>query len=327
MIEFHSFIPVIIVIVGFIIWTFDYYNIFKSTKIFAPGKFFSKPFKKNNIVKHCVFLVGVTSWILFGIALARPRLPIGFSDQKIKVNDLYFVVDVSRSMLAEDFIPNRMEVAKKNILEFIKLRPTDRIGLILFAREVFTLMPLTTDLSLIEEIIADINVGRLGSATNIGDSLGLAVARLMRSGSKNKIIILITDGVNNAGNMEPLDAAEVAHKQNIKIYTIGVGSLKGAKLPIGNTPFGKKYQNIPGGSIDLDLLKNIAKITDSKFYLAENEGVLKDVLTQINTLEKTEIKIKGHTIYKELYLSYLIAAVLLLSFVEVARKMLLREIS
>ena len=125
-------------------------------------------------------------------------------------------------------------------------------------------MPLTTDLSLIEQVVGDINVGRLGSATNIGDALGLTVARLIRSEAENKVAILLTDGVSNAGNIEPKEAAKVAAKKNIKIYTIGIGSSKGAKLPIGNTPFGKRYQNIPGGSIDLNLLQEIAKATRAK---------------------------------------------------------------
>lgn len=327
MIEFRSIELAFLAVIALIFWTMDYYNIFKTPQIFLPHIFFKNSVQTVNLKRHLLYLAGMTSWILLGIALAGPRIPKDFSEHKIKVNDLYFVVDVSRSMLAEDFRPNRIEVAKRNILDFIKLRPTDRIGIIIFSREVFTLMPLTTDLSLIEEVVSDIRVGRLGSATNIGDAIGLAVARLMRSESKNKIIILLTDGVSNAGNMGPREAAHAAIGQNIKVYTIGIGSSKGAKLPVGNSPFGKRYQNIPGGSIDLELLKDIAKVTKAKSYLAEDENTLKEILAEINLLEKTEINVTGQIVYKEIYLKYLIMGTLLLLLVEIFRKQILREIA
>ena len=327
MIEFRLPYLALLAFFGFLVWSSDYYNILKKPQIFFPKIFSQKYPKITRYKKHIIYLFGCIAWFLLAMALAGPRIPKGFSENKIKVNDLYFVIDVSRSMLAEDFEPNRIEVAKKKILDFINMRPTDRVGLIIFAREVFTLMPLTTDLSLVGDIVEDINVGLLGSATNIGDALGLGVARLIRSESNNKIIILMTDGVSNAGNMEPLDAALAAFKENIKVYTIGIGSTKGAKLPLGNGPFGKRYQNIPGGSIDLDLLRDIAKSTKAKSYLAEDEGALSDVLSEINELEKTEIKIKGQIIYKEIYLKYLISGVFLLVLVELLRKRILREIS
>ena len=327
MIEFRSIELALLAVIALILWTMDYYNIFKKPQIFLPRTLFKRSFQKINFKRHLLYLMGMASWILLGMALAGPRIPQGFTDHNIKVNDLYFVVDVSRSMLAEDFSPNRIEVAKKNIFDFIKLRPTDRIGIIIFSREVFTLMPLTTDLSLIEEVVSDIKVGRLGSATNIGDAIGLGVARLMRSESENKIIILLTDGVDNAGNIGPREAAHEADKQGIKIYTIGIGSSKGAKLPLGNTRFGKRYQNVPGGSIDLELLKDIAKVTKAKSYLVENENTLRDVFIEINKLEKTEINIKGQVIYKETYLPYLIMGTLLLLLVEIIRKQIFREIS
>ena len=327
MIEFRSIHLVFVAIIAFIAWSLDYYNLFKRPQIFLPSIFFQKKFRLMNAKRHLLYFVGLVSWILIGIALAGPRIPQSFTNHKIKVNDLYFVVDVSRSMLAEDFTPNRIEVAKKNILNFIKMRPTDRIGIITFAREVFTLMPLTTDLALIEELVRSINVGHLGSATNIGDALGLGVARLMQTESKSKVIILMTDGVSNAGNIEPREAANAAAGYGIKTYTIGIGSSKGGKLPLANSPFGKRYQNIPGGSIDLELLQDIAKTTRAKSYLAENEETLKDILAEINSLEKTEINIAGQVIYNEVYLKYLIAGIFSLILVEILRKKFIREVA
>ncbi|MCY4643654.1 MAG: VWA domain-containing protein [Bacteriovoracales bacterium] len=328
MVEFRNPYLSFLAVIALIVWTLDYYHILKRPQIFFPHSFFNSLSKRRfDIKRHFLYLCGVLSWVLIGIALAGPRIPLDFIKNKLKANDLYFVVDVSRSMLAEDFKPNRIEVAKEKISDFIKLRPSDRIGIIIFSREVFTLMPLTTDLSLIDQVIGDITVGRLGSATNIGDALGLAVARLMRSQSKNKIIILMTDGVSNAGNMAPREAAKFAAKQKIKIYSIGIGSSKGAKLPLGNTPFGKQYQNVPGGSIDLELLKDMAKLTEGKSYLAENESALNDIFGEINALEKSEIDISGRTVYKENYLKYLVSGLWILVLVEIFRKKIVREIS
>ena len=153
------------------------------------------------------------------------------------------------------------------------------------------------------------------------------MARLVRSESKNKVVILLTDGVSNAGNMGPREAASAAAKRKIKVYTIGIGSTKGAKLPLGNSLFGRRYQNIPGGSIDLELLQDIARESKAKSYLAEDENTLKEVLAEINALEKTEIDIAGQVIYREIYLKYLIMGGVLLILVEVFRKVVFREIA
>ena len=331
MVEFHSVPWAILAVVAGLLWTMDYYHIGKRPQIFLPHTFFNQADSplalRRGLRRHTLYLLGLIAWGLLAVALAGPRIPQDFANRRVKINDLYFVVDVSRSMLAEDFKPNRIEVAKQNILDFIKLRPTDRIGIIIFSREVFTLMPLTTDLALIEEVVGSISVGKLGSATNIGDALGLAVARLVRSESKNKVAILLTDGVSNAGNMGPREAASAAAKQKIKVYTIGIGSSKGAKLPLGNSLFGRRYQNIPGGSIDLELLQDIARESKAKAYLAEDETTLKKVLAEINALEKTEIDIAGQVIYREIYLKYLIIGGLLLVLVEVFRKVVFREVA
>ena len=172
MVEFHSVPWAALAIVAGLLWTMDYYHIGKRPQIFLPHTFFNQSGSplalKRGLQRHTPYLLGLMAWGLLAVALAGPRIPQDFANRRIKINDLYFVVDVSRSMLAEDFKPNRIEVAKQNILDFIKLRPTDRIGIIIFSREVFTLMPLTTDLALIEEIVGSISVGKLGSATNIG---------------------------------------------------------------------------------------------------------------------------------------------------------------
>jgi Ca-activated chloride channel family protein len=228
-------------------------------------------------------------------------------------------------MEADDFKPNRLEVAKKKIEEFIKLRPKDRIGLIMFSEKAFTLLPLTTDTKLIKEMIKQIRTGLFGGGTNIGDALGLGVARAALSLAKNKIIILLTDGVSNVGNMTPLQAAEQAVKEKVKVYTIGIGGKKDARIPVGRGIFGMQYQTIPGGSIDMETLKKIAKMTKGKSYSAADDRALQNVFSDIDKLERTEIKSSGKMVYKELYYKYLLWGVVLFLCGELLRLFVLKE--
>lgn len=311
-------------IAGGLIWLIDYWRIFRKPEIFLPSKLAKKT---NGFLRTLFFILGTVGWIYMGIALSGPREPLGFQKSTIKVNDIYFVVDVSRSMLANDFDPNRLEAAKEKIKEFIKLRPTDRIGIIIFSEKIFTLLPLSTDLKLIEQMISEIKVGFLGSGTNIGDALGLSVARATQSLAENKIVILLTDGVSNVGNMTPEKAAEEAKNAGVKVYTIGIGGAKDAKIPVGKGIFGQRYQLIPGGSIDTKTLEMIADTTGGKSYIAQDVEALKDVFTEIEQLEKTEIESSGQAIYKELYYKYLLIALILLLSSELGRRVVLREVA
>jgi Ca-activated chloride channel family protein len=310
-------------ILGALIWSFAYFKVGKKAQVYLP-KNLSKG--KRSLLRSLLFLLGLVSWGFLSFSLGQPRKPLGLTENNIEVNDIFFVVDVSKSMLAEDFKPNRLEAAKSKIAEFVKLRPRDRIGIIMFSEKAFTLLPLSTDLKLIEQIINDINVGFLGSGTNIGDAIALAVARGAQSLAENKVIILLTDGVSNVGSMTPIQAAQEAKEQKIKVYTIGMGGREDARIPVGRTLFGRKqYQTIPGGSIDTKTLQEIASITGAKYYLAQNDQALKDVLLEIEKLERTEIESSGRVIYKELYLSYLIIGVFGLILVELSRRFVVRE--
>ena len=177
------------------------------------------------------------------------------------VRDLFFVVDVSRSMLADDFSPNRLEVAKNYIREFIDLRSSDRIGLNIFAEKIITLSPLTMDHSALRVKVDDISVGFLGNGTNIGDALALAVSRLEKSESEEKVIILLTDGVSNAGSISPEHAGKIAQDKKVKVYGIGIGTEGDAFLPyrVGNRVM---KQRIPGGNIDHGVLGEISRVTN-----------------------------------------------------------------
>lgn len=308
-----------------IVWGLNYWSLFKKSPLIAISNN-----KKNDLLKFLkfgLFGVGVLGIFYLTYALSFPRSPLSFSSGSKEVNDIFLVVDVSRSMLAEDLNPNRLEVAKQKLRDFAGLRPRDRFGIIIFSEKVFTLLPLTTDTNLIAEVVEQINVGDLGSGTNIGDALGLGVARAQASDTKNKIIILLTDGVNNVGTLTPLEAANKAKEYKIKVYTIGLASDKDARLPMGQGIFGTTYQKIPGGSIDMETLQEISKITGGKSFRAKNENSLKEILEEIEKLERTEIKVTGEMLYKELYYEYLLIGVLLFLISEFGRIFLLREIS
>ncbi len=280
----------------------------------------------QNALRPLLFLAGLCGWGFLAYSLAQPRTPNSYSSASREVNDIMLVVDVSRSMLAVDLEPNRLEVTKRQIREFARRRVTDRVGVILFSESVFTLLPLSTDPGLLDSVVADINIGYLGSGTNIGDGLALGVARLMESETKNKVIVLLTDGVANVGLMTPLQAAEEAKKQKIKVYTIGVGTQGEAKIPVGNTFGTTSYQLIPGGSIDYETLKVISDMTGAKFYPATDEKALSKVFSEIDALERTEIKVDNQVVYSEHYYRYFVIALLLLLLSEFGRRLLLREV-
>lgn len=317
--DFKNIYLGIVGIVGGLFWFLSYINVWRRPQIFIPIKYVVK---KHELIRLFLLLLGVISWISISISLTGPRKPLGYVKNTIEVNDIFFVVDVSSSMTAVDFRPNRLEAAKKKMIEFVNLRPTDRIGIVIFAEKVFTLLPLSVDLNLIKQMIDEIRIGFLGGGTNIGDALGLAVARCTQSIAKNKTIVLLTDGVSNVGSLTPILAAEQARKQNVKVYAIAMGGRRDAKMPNGR----RGYQIIPGGSYDMKTLGKIAKITGGKAYLAHDEAALKNVLANINKLEKTKIESSGRIVYQELYFLFLLWGVISLVFVELSRKIIVREV-
>lgn len=310
-------------LVYLILWTVDFWKVFQKPQLVAPLRFTSNKIKISKIIVYFIGLIGV---LYISYAMTGPRKALKFSPANIKVNDIFLVVDVSRSMLAEDLRPNRLEVAKRKLREFASLRPTDRVGVIIFSEKVFTLLPLTTDPTLVDQILSEIKVGFLGSGTNIGDALALAVGRAQESKTKNKVIVLLTDGVNNVGNMTPAQAADLAKDFDIKVYTIGLASSKDARIPIGNGIFGKQYQKIPGGSIDLETLRMISSKTNGKSYYAQDAESLTEILLEIQNLEKTEIKNNSQIVYDEKYWEYLFIGLILYLLAEILKRIYLREV-
>lgn len=315
--EYKTIYFSLIGIFGLVVWILSFWNIFKEAELQVPGVVDGRS-HYSKARRWFVFILGLVGWLLISFALAGPRTPKLFKPASIEVNDIFFVVDVSRSMLAEDFKPNRLEVAKSKIKEFVQLRPTDRIGIIIFSEKAYTLLPLTTDLKLVSDIVNEIEVGFLGSGTAIGDALGLAVARGVRSEADNKVIILITDGVNNVGTLDPLKAADLAKENGIKVYTVGVGGDEGGHLA--------GYRMIPGGSIDFQTLKAISDKTGGRSYAAKSESSLKKVLLDIEKLEKSKVETQALVVYDELFYIYLFLGTIFFGFSELFRKLILREV-
>ncbi len=264
-------------------------------------------------LRHLLFLMRVSAIILFIIALARPQS--SSKEEKISTEgvDIVLAMDVSSSMLAEDFKPNnRLQAAKIVAEEFIKGRINDRIGMVVFAGESFTQCPLTLDygvlLSLLKEVkIADQN----WDGTAIGMGIANAVNRLRDSKAKSKIIILLTDGVNNKGQIDPITAARIAQALKIKIYTIGAGTEGTAMYPVDDPVFGRRYVPMEV-KIDEKVLKEIARITGGKYFRATNTKKLREIYKEIGEMEKTKIEVNEYTRYTELFLYFLTAGLFLL---------------
>lgn len=237
------------------------------------------------------------------IALARPQKTNEKVEQWTEGIDIMLLLDISESMLIEDFLPNRLESAKKTAKTFIKGRFQDRIGVVIFSGEAYSLSPLTTDYKLLQAYIDEIKYDLIRKGgTAIGSALAVGINRLREGGSKSKVIILLSDGDNTAGNIDPMTAAELAHAYNIKIYTIAVG--KDGQVPFGKDPFGNT--RFVDNTLDETTLRKIANIGEGKFYRASSVSSLKNIFSIIDKYEKAEIKENRYKDTKDYYDIYLI---------------------
>ncbi len=252
------------------------------------------------------FALRLLALALLIVAFARPQTSARGENVYREGIDITLVLDVSGSMLAEDFRPNRLDAAKKLAKEFIEERETDRIGLVIFAGESFTQCPLTTDYSVLLDLLAKVKMGVLQDGTAIGEGIGNAVNRMKTSKSKSKTMILLTDGINNMGSIDPATAAEIARTFGIRIYTIGVGTRGMAPYPV-QTPFGIQYQNMKV-EIDEDMLRQVAQITGGEYFRATGNERLRQIYKEIDKLEKTRIEVTEYRRYTELFYEYLLMA-------------------
>jgi len=261
-------------------------------------------------------LLRLACFTLVVIVLARPQTQNSWKNQTVEGIDIMLAMDVSTSMLAEDLKPNRIEAAKQVASEFIAGRPNDNIGLTIFAGESFTQCPMTTDhsslLSLLQNVRTDIaQRGLIEDGTAIGMGLANAVSRLKDSKAKSKVVILLTDGSNNRGDISPLTAAEIAKSFGIRVYTIGVGTNGTARYPYPLPGGGVQYVNLPV-EIDTKTLSSIAASTDGDFYRATNTQELRGIYKEIDKLEKSKLNVKKYSKRYEAYQPFALAAVIVL---------------
>ncbi len=256
------------------------------------------------------------------LALARPQTNLNRQDISVEGIDIMLATDISSTMLAEDLKPNRLEAAKDVAVEFISSRPDDRIGLVVFSGESFTQCPLTSNHALLINLYRDINFGMIDDGTAIGDGLATAVNRLKESKAKSKVIILLTDGINNMGSIDPQSAAEIAELFGIRIYTIGVGTMGTALVPV-RTQFGMQYQRMEV-QIDEELLRKISALTNGKYFRATNKQKLQEVYQEIDRLEKSKIDVTEFSRKKEEFLPFVILALVLLTLEFILRFVVLK---
>ncbi len=294
-------------LIGWYIWkNWDKWATFKFSTI--------APFKNIRSIKHyflhLCFILEIIALSLLIFAFARPRRTLTNEYQTTRGIDIILAIDISPSMLAQDFRPNRIEAAKNVAIQFINGRPNDRIGVVAFGGESFTVVPLTSDHATVINMLRKLRNGLVEDGTAIGLGLANAVARLKNSKAKSKVIILLTDGVNNRGNIDPITAAKIAAALGIKVYTIGIGSNTYANIPI-QTPLGVQYQRV---KVDIDeaTLRQIAQITGGKYFRATNTRKLVEIYKQIDKLEKTRFKEHRLVIYKEEFRKFTFIALILI---------------
>ena len=262
--------------------------------------------------RHLPVILRTLALFLLIVALARPQSYNSGENIYTEGIDIAMVLDISGSMLAEDLKPNRIEAAKQVIDNFISNRTSDRIGLVIFARQAFTQCPLTIDYGVLRHLLSKVEPGMIEDGTAIGNAIADGVNRLKDGKAKSKIIILLTDGMNNAGEIDPLTAAQIAKTFGIRIYTVGVGAKGEAPYPV-QTPFGVRYQMIPA-DIDEGMLQQIADITGGAYFRATDTKALKEIYDKIDRLEKTKVEITSYREAKELFYFWLGAGMFLIFF-------------
>ena len=262
------------------------------------------------ILRHLPMALRTAALCLIVVALARPRSSTEIEKVDSEGIDIVFAMDVSTSMLARDFTPDRISAAKDIAIEFISQRPSDRMGIAVFAGESYTQCPLTTDRATLINLMKEVQTDLIEDGTAIGNGLATAVARMMDSDAPSRVVILLTDGVNNSGEVAPQTAAEIAKTYGVRVYTIGVGANGMAPYPV-MTPWGIEMQQVQV-EIDEDLLKSIAETTGGRYFRATDNTKLAEIYSEINKMEKARTTVDSFPVYKELFGRFGLAALICL---------------
>jgi Ca-activated chloride channel family protein len=279
----------------------------------------------RHYLRHILFVLRLAVIALVIVIIARPQNVDRWQSSTTEGIDIVLALDVSGSMLARDFSPDRLEASKNVATEFISGRPYDRIGLTVFSGESFTECPLTTDHAVLINLLREVKSGIIEDGTAIGVGLATAINRIKDSDAISKVIILLTDGVNNMGSIDPMTAAEIAKTFGIRVYTIGVGSRGYADYPV-QTPFGIRYQKMQV-EIDEALLEHIADLTGGRYFRAVDNSSLEQVYNEIDKLEKSKIETREHSKREEVFMPLALAAVIMLTIELLLRYLLMKNMS
>ena len=274
------------------------------------------------VIRHIPFALRTAALCLTIVAIARPRSSSEVEKIDSEGIDIVLAMDVSTSMLARDFKPDRISAAKDIAIEFIAQRPSDRMGIVVFAGESYTQCPLTTDRATLINLMKEVQTDLIEDGTAIGNGLATAVARMMDSDAKSRVVILLTDGVNNSGEIAPQTAAEIAKTYGVRVYTIGVGANGMAPYPV-MTPWGVDLQQMKV-EIDEDLLQSIADATGGRYFRATDNTKLAEIYSEINKMEKARTTIDSFPVYKELFGRFALAALICLLLELVLRGLIRR---
>lgn len=320
--EYFWLLLVVPLYIAWYIWRQNKINTTIQVSSLSPMKGVGKSWK--SYLRHLPMVLRLLALAAAVCVIARPQSTSSHRDEKTEGIDIVMAVDISGSMRAQDFKPNRLEAAKDVAIRFISGRETDNIGLVIFAGESFTQCPLTTDHAVLTNLFSDIQTGMLEDGTAIGSGLATAISRIKESKAKSKVIILLTDGENNRGSITPLKAAEIAQTFGVRVYTIGVGTNGTAPFPV-QTAFGIQYQDMEV-KIDENLLTQIADMTGGKYFRATNKSSLQSIYEEIDQLEKTIMDVREYTKRTEEYLPYALACALLLLLEMLLRNTILRTL-
>jgi Ca-activated chloride channel family protein len=320
-----EYLFLLLLVVPYIVWYVMRHNKSQaSLQVSSTSIYANAPKSYKNYLIHAPFVLRVLALILVIIVLARPQTTNKWQNSEIEGIDIMMAIDVSTSMLAEDLKPNRLEAAKEVASEFINGRPNDNIGITVFAGESFTQCPLTVDHAVLLNLINNVQCGLIEDGTAVGMGIANAVTRLKDSKAKSKVIILLTDGTNNRGEISPMTAAEIAKSFGIRVYTIGVGTNGTAPYPypVGNTV---QYVNMTV-EIDESTLTQIAGVTDGNYFRATSNSKLKEVYEEIDKLEKTKLNVKEYSTRQECFQWFALAALLCVLAELLLRNTILKKI-
>lgn len=319
--EYLLFLLLLIPVIFWYIWEMHKSDASLQISSHQDLKRYSKSLKVR--MRHLPFICRVGAITLLVIAIARPQKSDSWKTENTEGIDIMFAMDISGSMELPDFKPNRLEAAKALAIDFIKSRPNDNIGLVVFAGESFTQCPLTTDHAVLINLFNAVSFNMIEDGTAIGLGLANAVARIKDGPARSKVIILLTDGSNNAGDITPITAGEIAQTFGVRVYTIGVGSHGDIRMPY-QTPLGVRYQVI-NSTFDEAPLKEIAQMTGGVYFRATDNNSLRTIYSEIDQLEKTKIRVREFSKKEEVYHIFALLALILFAMEIILRNTVLKS--